>query len=201
MNSLFSLSAVILAGGASARMGAPKALLRWRGEPVAARLARIFVEACGEAWIVLGHGAAAVHAGLPVVRGARVVVNPDPGRGMLSSLQCGLRAARGSAGVFFLPVDYPAIAGRTIAAMCEAWYRAPWTPIMAPRHGGRRGHPVLVSRAVAGELLRLDSGRPAHTVIRASEERVRYVDVDDAAIHRDADDPESFAALEREFGR
>lgn len=201
MNTPSSLSAVILAGGASTRMGAPKALLRWRGEPVAARLARIFVEAAGEAWIVLGHGSEAIQAELPAVRGARVVVNPEPERGMLSSLQCGLRAARGANGVFFLPVDYPAIDSRTIAAMRAEWYRAPWTRILAPRHGGRRGHPVLVSRCVAEELLRLGPACAVHTVIRAGEERLRYVDVDDAAIHRDADDPESFAALEREFSR
>jgi len=182
-------------------MGAPKALLPWSGEPAAVRLTRLFTEAVSGAILVLGHGAARIHAGLPPLPRVRTVVNHAPERGMLSSLQCGLRAVHGAAqGVFFLPVDYPAISPRTLAALRDAWMAAPWAQVVLPRSGGRRGHPVLVSRAVANELLCLPQDAEARTVIRADESRVRYVDVDDEAIHRDADDEESLATLRREFG-
>ncbi|MEP7367825.1 MAG: nucleotidyltransferase family protein [Acidobacteriota bacterium] len=196
-----SLTAVILAGGASSRMGAPKALLTWNGEPVAVRLARMFVEALGNARLVLGHDANAIRAALPPLVRASTVVNYAPQRGMLSSLQCGLRAVpHAAAGIFFLPVDYPAISASTIAAMRDAWMATPSAQILLPRSAGRRGHPVLISRAIAEELLRLPPEAAAHVVIRADESRIHYVDVDDPAIHRDADDAASFTALQREFG-
>lgn len=196
-----SLTGVVLAGGASSRMGTPKAVLAWAGEPVAARLTRLFVEALGSALLVLGHDGTALHAALPPLPRALTVVNHAPQRGMLSSLQCGLRAAPAeSAALFFLPVDYPAISPRTIAALRDAWSAAPHAQIVLPRAGGRRGHPVLVSRAVAQELLRLPPGGAAHTVIRSDESRILYVDVEDSAIHRDADDAAAFAALQKEFG-
>jgi molybdenum cofactor cytidylyltransferase len=100
----------------------------------------------------------------------------------------------------FLPVDYPAIAPSTIAAMRDAWMSTPGAQVILPRAAGRRGHPVLISRAVAEELLRLEPEAAAHLVIRAGESRIRYVDVADDAIHRDADDAASFAELQREFG-
>lgn len=196
------LSAVVLAGGASSRMETAKALLAWRGEPVAVRLAGLFVEAVGEAWVVLGHEAGAIAGALPGVARVRVVVNARPERGMLSSLQCGLRAAlaEGAEGVFFLPVDYAAVSGETVAAMRDAWWARAGAQVMLPREGGRRGHPVLVSRAVAEEVLRLPAEGAAHEVIRRDAGRVEYVDVADAAIHRDADDAEAWAALVKEFG-
>lgn len=197
-----SLAAVILAGGASSRMGAPKALLPWKGEPVAARLTRIFAEELGSSHLVLGHNSIAIHGVLPRLPRVHIIVNAAPERGMLSSLQCGLRAVSPAAeGIFFLPVDYPAISPHTIAAMREAWLAAPSAQVVLPRSAGRRGHPVLISRAVANELLRLSSDSAAHKVIRADESRIRYVDVADDAIHRDADDAASFDELQREFGR
>jgi molybdenum cofactor cytidylyltransferase len=182
-------------------MGEPKALLSWRGDPVAARLTRLFAHALGDAILVLGHDAPAIHAALPPMPHVRTVVNYHPERGMLSSLQCGLRALPASAeGAFFLPVDYPAIAPATVAAMVQCWLSAPHAPILVPRSSGRRGHPVLISRSIAEELLRLPPNGAAHTVIRADEARLRYVDVADEAIHRDADDAPSFNALRQEFG-
>ena len=108
--------------------------------------------------------------------------------------------AEGAEGVFFLPVDYAAVSGETVAAMRDAWWATAGAQVMVPREGGRRGHPVLVSRAVAEELLRLPAEGAAHEVIRREAGRVVYVDVADAAIHRDADDAEAWAALVKEFG-
>ena len=50
---------------------------------------------------------------------ARVVVNPDPSRGMLSSLQVGLKAALlvGATQVAFAPVDVPLSSSAPIAAV------------------------------------------------------------------------------------
>lgn len=167
---------------------------------MAVRLMRLFAAAVGSACLVLGHDAAAIQAALPPLPRVRTVVNAHAERGMLSSLQCGLRVAPAAAeAIFFLPVDYPAISPNTIAALRDAWTASPGAPILLPRSSGRRGHPVLISRAIGHELLRLPADAAAHVVIRADESRVRYVDVDDDAIHRDADDAGSYAALRMEF--
>ena len=90
-----SIAGVILAAGASSRMGQPKALLEYKGETFLHRLAGMLDEVCGRVVVVLGYDAERVRAAVPA--GAETTVNPAPERGMLSSLQCGLRAvaARG----------------------------------------------------------------------------------------------------------
>ena len=73
------IAALILAAGASSRMGAPKALLAFEGETFLQRLRRMFAAHC-EPVLVVGSPSST----FPVD-----VVNPLPERGMLSSLQQG----------------------------------------------------------------------------------------------------------------
>ncbi|MCP5113563.1 MAG: NTP transferase domain-containing protein, partial [bacterium] len=110
------LAGLILAGGASRRMGEPKALLDIWGETFVDRLIRVLGAHCDPVVVVLGHEAERVRAG--VERAAEFVINPAPGRGQLSSMQCGLRAVPGECdGVMFTPVDYPAVKESTVAAV------------------------------------------------------------------------------------
>src|SRR4029079_18049295 len=82
------IAGIILAAGASSRMGTPKALLDYRGETFVGRLVRVLQTTCNPVIVVLGYHADALRAGIPA--GAQVVVNPDPSRGQLSSLQTAL---------------------------------------------------------------------------------------------------------------
>ena len=179
------MTAIILAAGASRRMGSPKALLPYRGETFLARMHRLMNDVCDRVVIVLAPG---TEAWAPV--GAIVAINPDPDRGMLSSLQGGLSAS-GNDTVLFTPLDYPSIRETTIRAVVEAQGE-----IVIPRFDGRRGHPVRVSSAVAQELLALpvDTGTPAD-VIRRDASRIHYVEVDDPGIHRDIDLPSEYQEL------
>ena len=164
-------------------MGSPKALLPYRGETFIDRLVGVF-SPCDEVVVVLGHGAAAIRDGMN--RRATIVVNPDPERGQLSSLQCGLSAVADSDAVFFTPVDYPAIEASTIRALL------PFAGTFAmPRYNGRRGHPVLINRELLAEVLACNTA--ARDVIRAHEPQ--YVDVDDSGILEDVDDPAAYARL------
>jgi molybdenum cofactor cytidylyltransferase len=185
-------AAVILAAGSSSRMGFPKALLTYRGERFVDRLARIFSAVCNE--IVVVRSAA---SGEWTVAGAHLVINPLPERGMLSSLRCGLGAvSQERQAIFFTPVDYPAIAESTVSLLAAAWAG---DQIIIPRYRGRRGHPVLIARALLREFESLpDSAQPAD-VVRRHESEIRYVDVDDPAILSDVDTPEQHRALEQAF--
>jgi CTP:molybdopterin cytidylyltransferase MocA len=173
-------------------MGFPKALLEFKGERFVDRLVRLFNSVCGQVVVVRS-----ALSGEWRVADAEVVENPDPARGMLSSLQCGLRTVSPSAdAIFFTPVDYPAIAQTTVTQMSAAWNSQ--SVLVLPRAGGRRGHPVLISRVVATEFLSLPAGAQARDVVHRRESDIRYVDVEDPGILLDIDDPEQYRALTAE---
>jgi molybdenum cofactor cytidylyltransferase len=184
------IAGVILAAGASSRMGQPKALLEYKGEAFLRRLARVLSASCGKVIVVLGYDAERVRLAAPP--DAEVAVNPAPERGMLSSLQCGLRAAGDAAAVLFLPVDYGAVSGDTVARVAGASGEA---EIVAPVFDGKHGHPVCVSRAIVAELLALPETAQARDVIHRHRAATRYIAVDDAGIIADIDTPEDYRAM------
>lgn len=192
-----SLSGLILAAGASRRMGAPKALLDLGGETFLDRLIATFAPSCSPVIVVLGYQAETIRSGLRRAGQVTVVVNPGPERGQLSSLQCGLDAVpAGSEGVIFTPVDYPAVRPSTVAALAARFrQRADHELIVIPRSEGRHGHPACCARQVIEELAALPVDVQARDVVRRHREHTCYVDVDDPGILADADDPEAYQRL------
>jgi CTP:molybdopterin cytidylyltransferase MocA len=87
-----SVAGLILAAGASTRMGRPKPLLVYQGETFLDRLIRVFGTCCSPVVVVLGHGAETIRAGLRRAAEAVIVLNENWANGQLSSMQCGLRA-------------------------------------------------------------------------------------------------------------
>ena len=84
------IAGIILAAGASTRMGSPKALLDYRGETFVERLVRLFSRVCDPVIVALGNHPEPIRARIEGC--AEVVINPDPDRGQLSSLQTALAA-------------------------------------------------------------------------------------------------------------
>ncbi|HEY2843125.1 MAG TPA: nucleotidyltransferase family protein [Bryobacteraceae bacterium] len=189
------IAGIILAAGASSRMGTPKALLDYRGETFVARLVRVLGKTCDPVIVVLGYGADVLRPEVPPP--ARVVVNPDPGRGQLSSLQTALGALPANAGGFaFIPVDSPAVEEDTVATLARAFeQRDASTLFVIPRQDGKRGHPVFATPSIAAELLALSPTAEAREVVHAHVNRTQYVDVDDSGIFTDVDDPEAYRRL------
>jgi molybdenum cofactor cytidylyltransferase len=179
------IAGIILAAGSSTRMGSPKALLSYRGETFLDRLVRMFQVYCEDVLVVSSQ---------PIdIQGARVIVNPLPERGMLSSLQCGLAAVRAAArAVAFTPVDYPAIQQSTVERVIAEWTGE---LLRIPRHAGRRGHPVLLSRELILEFLALPATAEARQVVRRHEREIVYAEVDDPGILQDIDTPADYEQL------
>jgi molybdenum cofactor cytidylyltransferase len=174
-------------------MGRPKALLPIDGQTFVDRLITVFSSACDAVIVVLGHGAEAIQQGMQ--RSANIVVNPDPARGQLSSMQCGLRAMPpGTDAFLFTPVDYPAIEQDTVSLLIAAAGRNPDCPLVIPRFEGRRGHPVLCRSTLSADFLVLDAHAQAREVVHRYLDQALYVDVADAGTVGDIDDP---AAYER----
>lgn len=177
-------------------MGAPKALLDYHGETFVARLVRVFGTYCGSVTVVLGHHADSIRPQVP--NRARVVVNPDPERGQLSSLQTALAEIPSEAdGFAFIPVDCPAVAENTVAELARTFAaRDAATLFVIPRKGGKRGHPVFATRAIAEELLALVPTAEAREIVHRYVDRTQYVDIQDDGIFTDIDTPEEYRRLQ-----
>ncbi len=192
-----NLAALILAAGASSRMGLPKALLRLGGETFAGRLARIFKEAgCSPVVLVLGHNAGEIRAVLPPVEDVTFAVNPDYERGQLSSLQVGLAALTGNPdGFLFTPVDHPAVRLSTLVRTIKCFESHSGEMLVIPRMDGRGGHPVCCPIKLVPEFVELAAGGKASDVVRRHCGSTAFVDVEDPGIHMDVDDPEGYRRI------
>ncbi len=197
-----SCAGLILAAGASRRMGSPKALLEYRGETFLDRLVGLFAARCSPVIVTLGAGAEEILA--RTARKAVFVVNPDYERGQITSMQCGLRAMPEEAeGLLFTLVDHPAVAGATLDALLggaaprDERRRAglPASLLRVPRYQGRRGHPIWFARELASEFLALPAGGAARDVVRRHADRTEFLDLDDPGIVADIDDPAAYRAL------
>lgn len=187
------VAAIILAAGASHRMGTPKALLDYRGETFVARLVRVLSAACDSVTVVLGNQTDAIRPYVP--NRARVVVNPDPDRGQLSSLQTALAEAPAD-DFAFIPVDCPAVEEGTVERLARAFAaRSASTLFVIPRKAGKRGHPVFATGAVAVEMLALPPTAEAREIVHRYVDRTVYVDVEDDGIFTDIDTPEDYRRL------
>jgi molybdenum cofactor cytidylyltransferase len=188
------IGAIVLAAGASSRMGRPKAWLTLGPGGLAfvdAIRSTLFAAGVSEIRVVASPGLT------PPIAGA--VINPDPSAGMLSSLHCGLRAFRdGLEAVLVWPVDHPVVKPDTLLAMLAA-LRRHRAPVIVPTYQGRRGHPVLFASAVFPELLAADPSRGARAVVHAHEERIE-LPVPDPGVVLDVDTPERYARLLEELG-
>lgn len=195
MSSGAKIAGVILSGGASRRMGTPKALLRFRDETFLDRLIRVFAPVCDPVIVVLGSHADQIRAGIE--RGADVIfaVNPDPERGMLSSLQCGLALIPAEVeAAMFLPVDHPHLAPSTVELVAER-YRIHDASVVVPAYAAEHGHPVCISRPLINELLALPPEAKASDVIHRHIRETVYLEIADPAIVTDVDDPAAYAGL------
>jgi len=187
------ISGILLAAGESRRMGAPKALLLYQGQTFIARICAAFLNAgVDELIVVLGARAEELRQALPAHPALRTVVNPRYFQGQLSSLMTGIGALspESEAAVVNL-VDHPLVTAETIKALIASFRAAP-LPILIAAYQGRRGHPVLFSSQVYGEILAAPLDQGAKVVVRKDPARVHEVQLDDPGILADIDTPEDY---------
>jgi CTP:molybdopterin cytidylyltransferase MocA len=145
------LSAILLAAGFSSRMGSPKSLLDWGGEPLLTYQVRQLKEAgADEVIAVLGHRADDIFR---VVKRseARFMLNPLYYQGRAGSLRIGAKAVnRDTDAIVILNVDQPRPANfiRELVA-----HHDPALAATRPSYGGHHGHPVVVSGRLRSELM------------------------------------------------
>lgn len=188
------ITGLILAAGRSSRMGRDKALLDYRGRTFLNHLVYLALPRVDSIVVVLGHNADRIAGSMAESPRLRTTVNSEYDRGMLSSLQRGLSEAGEAGWILWMLVDHPAIRGRTLDRLLDA-AEGSTAPVVIPRHGGQRGHPILLSREVASELLRLSPDRSPQDVVRGHYGNALFVDLDDQGILADVDRPPDYDAL------
>jgi CTP:molybdopterin cytidylyltransferase MocA len=142
---------IVLAAGASSRMGQPKALLETAGgRPLARAQYEMLLRAgCERAVIVLGSDAERIR---PLLPGCEVTVNARWGDGRMTSVQAGLQALSGFDGYVLLPVDTVGVRSETLSLLLRyAGEQAP--PAARLTHKGRRGRLAWVSESAARALV------------------------------------------------
>lgn len=182
-------AALILAAGRGERAGGVAKALLPLGDG-ATYLERIWTSARAvgveRGAVVVGPPHAAVVRAAAERLGLAVIENPQPGRGMASSVELAFAwAARaGLEGALLWPCDHPRVRRATLTALFAALGAS---EAAVPRAGGRGGHPALVARALFSALARC-SAEPhgARTVLRAAA--TVSVPVDDPDCVRDVDD-------------
>ncbi len=198
------LAGVVLAAGASERMGRPKALLDFRGRPFAVRILEA-LEALDvkSRVVVLGPDAARIRPSL-ATHDCIIVENPDLAGEAIGSLRAALAAldAIRPSGVVAWPVDLPHVRVATLERLLEAYRRA-GAPAVMPSFAERRGHPVIWDQALFPELLTSEAAtrHGARAVLTAHEQEIVTVPVDDPAVIDDLNTPEDYERLVRELNR
>jgi molybdenum cofactor cytidylyltransferase len=190
------ISAVVLAAGASTRMGAHKLLLPLAGEPIVRRTVRQVCDAGFEdVLVVVGREADVVRAALDGLR-CRFALNADYASGMGGSFRVAVEALGASEAAVFVLADQPFVTSGDYRQVIETYTRDPHdTPaIVSVRFGGVTAPPHLFTRALFPELATLEEG--ARPVLSRHADRTRVVDLPPDHLV-DIDTPDDYARAQR----
>ncbi len=187
------VAGVILAAGASRRMGENKMLLELDGESLVRRAAKRALGAgLSPVVVVIGHEAARLRAelkDLPLV----FAINPDYTGPTSGSLHRGLDTLGADvAAVVVMLGDMVRVTGETLAMLVAA-ARGTRAPLVVSRYGDVTAPPLLFRRALFGELLAWTGEGCGKAVVQAHKHEAMYVDRP-VTLLTDVDTPEDFAA-------
>ncbi len=192
-----SYAGLILAAGASSRMGSDKALLPWRNGTFLSAAINTLQAATELVIVIAGRNQQAI---APVVyaNGAFLVTNPNPDEGQFSSLRIGLNEVlgRGRDAAIVTLVDRPAPNVATIEQLKQVFLAAPdqiWAVV--PEFGGRHGHPIIVGREMIEAFLRAPATSNAREVEHSLQEHILYLPVDDPLVAVNVNTQEEFQQL------
>ena len=191
------VAALVLAAGLSRRMaGVNKLLAPVAGVPLVARAVDAALASRAEPVVVVtGHEADRVRGAL----GGRPLAfahNPDPARGLASSLAAGVAALGGDAvdGALVCLGDMPWVGAEVLDALIDAFARRPERPVCIPFHEERRGNPVLWPARHFAALTSLEGDVGGRALLEELAEPVHALAVACPGVLRDVDEPSDLAS-------
>ena len=195
MRTLDSITPIILAAGDSTRMGYAKALLPIGSDTFLTRILKVLRKiGLAKPEVILGRAAAAIR---PTVRdhAARILINPHPDSGQLSSIQIGLsNLEENTEACLIWPVDLPAVPENLVRGLAQLFLESEC--LMAfPQMGNKRGHPAIFHRSLFPEFMAapLELG-PKEIILRHLQDMAALPTSESAVIH-DIDTPADYEAL------
>jgi molybdenum cofactor cytidylyltransferase len=190
MPDTFRAVAIVTAAGSAVRFGGKKLLVPIAGEPLLDHTIRSLLEG-GVAEVIVVVSADTrreLARDVSAMNDARVrpVENPDPSRGMFSSIQVGVATATGDA-LVVLPGDMPYVRPETVRAVIAKFRER--GAIVSPRYKGKRGHPVVMPLSLRDDIAATSPTANLHEVIKRQQGQPVDLDVNDAGVVRDVDTP------------
>ncbi len=184
------VAAIVLAAGASSRMGTAKQLLDLGGRSLVRHAAEVaHASGCSPVIVVVGARAEAVRAEL-LGLAARIVHNAEWQEGLASSLRSGVRSLPAdAAAAILMPCDQPAISPDLLERLIRRW-RETSAPIVACGYDGIKGAPALFTRERFGQLLALEGDVGARALLAQGADAVETVEFPDGRF--DLDTPEDW---------
>ncbi len=190
-------TAIVLAAGESSRMGQPKQLLRWQGEPLVTRAARIALESgASETVVVTGAVGEQVEAALAPLweagRGrVRVVFNPNWQDGQAGSVRAAVEALPAACeAALFLPVDQPRLPAALLRRLWQTW-RGGGDLAAVAVGGAVRGAPAVFDRRFFGQLRQVQGDRGGGMLLRRHAGEVSAIETPGEWL-ADVDTPEDW---------
>ena len=187
------VAGVLLAAGASRRMGRNKMLLKLEEETLVRRAARRALAAgLSPVVVVLGHESDRAKAELTGLA-CEVVVNPDFTGPTSGSLHKGLEQLGPEVGAAVVMLADMVLVTRQMLAGLVAAARGSPAPLVVSRYGDVTAPPLLFRRALFGELLAWNGEGCGKTVVQGHRDEALFLDWP-AEVLADVDTPEDFAA-------
>jgi len=195
------VSAIVLAAGASTRMGRAKALVLLAGRPLLAHvLSAVHRSRVRDIVVVLGHDAERIRREV-AFDGARTVVNPRFAEGMSTSIRAGVRAAvQGSRAFLVVLGDQPLVDPATLDALIDRW-SATGAKILIPTYRGARGNPVLLDRSLSSEIEKITGDQGCRAIFPGHAGEISEVEVDDPGVLIDVDTEDQVGRVQAALDR
>jgi molybdenum cofactor cytidylyltransferase len=196
MTTLNSITPVILAAGESTRMGYPKALLPLGNDIFLNRILRI-VRGIGlyDPNIVLGKSASLITPYIASGFDPKILINPDPDRGQLSSIQIGLaNIAPESDAALIWPVDIPAVSADLVSRLAELFIKST-SLICIPVCGNKRGHPAIFHRILFREFMEAPLTEGPKKILSRHQQETSTLAVQEPTTIKDIDTPSDYMEL------
>lgn len=167
MENAASVAAIVLAAGASTRLGSPKQLQKLGDETLLERAVRTAREAgCSPVIVVLGAEYAQVLKD-SALGDVMTVINDEWQEGMGSSIRVGVQTcealAKGAKGVVLMTCDQPAVTARHLGLLVAG------EGVKASRYAGRNGVPAFFPEKYFGKLMTLDGDLGARELLGCAE--------------------------------